>query len=565
MSIGNPGSTGGSEISNMLVAGFKAAKENRREEAYNIFCDVVRRDPNNELGWLYRAATTDDLSEAYVCLQRVLSINPNSEKAQRGIERIQSRLESGETSPEAAVPANNNPAPPPPPAPPRFGNEEVVSGFNPPPASGSQATARFPYEENLGRPGPGSQLPDMPPSAAPPPYRPEFDNDNQGNFNDFASYASSQGMMNQSDDYDQSDYANLSPEDVNSANRRGLYDAPDASQPRGFYNTPEAPEPPRYDDDSELVDEPFETTGTARNRTQERLRSGRVGDVPTGTRSRGLAPVFGGISRGRRAAFGAETATGLDDTGRDRARRLMLPLIIAGVILAVLLVGLVVLGVLGNNNQNNQQAIDTAAAGPTVQVGSPTFNPTPLVVGTNPVGGTGQTTVGGPAASVPVVGGNPTTRAVGSSPVATVATTQAPTSPVTTAIAVQPAPTTAAPPPATTAAPIVPPGSATPRAVVYTVKSGDNLTRIAAQFSTTIAAIQAANRNVTGTNIFAGNQLVIPVSRGDFRGKGGAILQPNETLQTIADRYKVAVDELARFNGLAAAGDAKPGDAILVP
>jgi LysM repeat protein len=64
--------------------------------------------------------------------------------------------------------------------------------------------------------------------------------------------------------------------------------------------------------------------------------------------------------------------------------------------------------------------------------------------------------------------------------------------------------------------------------------------------------------------IFAGNRIVVPVSRPDFRGKG-AIIAPNETLQTIADRYKVSVDDLARFNGYATPADAKPGDAVLIP
>ena len=106
MSIGNAGSNtstaSNAEVSNLLVQGFKAAKEGRRDEAYDIFCDVVRRDPNNELGWLYRAATTQDLSEAYVCLQRVLNINPANEKAQRGVERIQNRLSTESNNRTAA-------------------------------------------------------------------------------------------------------------------------------------------------------------------------------------------------------------------------------------------------------------------------------------------------------------------------------------------------------------------------------------------------------------------------------------------------------------------------------
>jgi LysM repeat protein len=97
------------------------------------------------------------------------------------------------------------------------------------------------------------------------------------------------------------------------------------------------------------------------------------------------------------------------------------------------------------------------------------------------------------------------------------------------------------------------------------IKSGDNLTRIAGQFSTSIAAIAAANPNLDINRIFAGNRIVIPVSRPDFRGKGGAILGPNQTLQNLADQFKVNVDDIARFNGLTSPADAKPGDAILIP
>ncbi len=73
---------------NLLLGGFRAAKEGRREEAYQMFCEVVSKDPQNEYGWLYRAATTDSRPEAFVCLEKVLSINPTNNKAVRGLERI---------------------------------------------------------------------------------------------------------------------------------------------------------------------------------------------------------------------------------------------------------------------------------------------------------------------------------------------------------------------------------------------------------------------------------------------------------------------------------------------
>jgi LysM repeat protein len=44
---------------------------------------------------------------------------------------------------------------------------------------------------------------------------------------------------------------------------------------------------------------------------------------------------------------------------------------------------------------------------------------------------------------------------------------------------------------------------------LYTVQSGDNLTRLATRFGTTVKAIQAAN-NLTGTSIKVGQKLKIP-------------------------------------------------------
>jgi LysM repeat protein len=100
--------------------------------------------------------------------------------------------------------------------------------------------------------------------------------------------------------------------------------------------------------------------------------------------------------------------------------------------------------------------------------------------------------------------------------------------------------------------------------VVYTIKSGDNLTRIAQQFSTSVDAITSANPGINPSRIFSGQQLVVPVGRPQYRGKG-VILKQGETLQTIADRYKLGLEGLVQLNSLASASDVKAGDAVLIP
>ena len=608
---GNPG--GGGEVSGLLVQGFKAAKENRRDEAYNIFCDVVRRDPNNELGWLYRAATTDDLSEAYVCLQRVLSINPNNEKAQRGIERIQARLnsEEGEETPaatEQAAPVTNRP-----PAPAQFGEAEVVSGMRPGASSGypannqgqhgiyqtpedqprpgmyqtpdNQATARYPYEESGVAPAQfyngasASQLPDTPQST-PPPYRP----DPQSRLPWETDETQAAQPMNYNYQPDQSAGYNYQPDQSAGYN-------PD-------YNPA----------DPELVDEPLEVSqADGRDRTRDRLRSGRGQENPrignntntnTGRKAgAGLAPVFGRMAGARdkgRAAFGSgATATGLDQVGKEEARRRQRPLILLGLLLLV--IGIIILAFIllrsktdDNNGQQAANPTDTVAGaiGGTVAGG-----PTPIITAAGTPSG---------AVSVPVVGNNtpsaaqltagagsgqatngagtkqPTNGAIGPAnttqaapPPPATNTLQAGPGPVNPTAVVPPANTAQAapPPPPANTTPVVPapaPG-ASPRPAVYVVKPGDNLTNIARQNSTSIDAIKAANRSITGTTIFGGNRLVIPVSRPDYRGRGGAILAKGETLQTLADRFQVSVDDIVRLNGLGSPNEAKEGDAILLP
>lgn len=530
MSMGNSGNsttTSNPEVSNLLVQGFKTAKEGRRDEAYEIFCDVVRRDPNNELGWLYRAATTEDLSEAYVCLQRVLSLNPNNEKAQRGVERIQNRLAAESNKPKAtaagAAAAGGTATPQP--VSPSLEDKDVISGFNPgfsrtpvtpTPEPPSQPTARYAYQQ---APSPFNPAPESAEGAVAP-YRPDF------------------GQLNAANRYQ-----------------------PGGPSADGGYSQTNSPDEDYEDEDDEgMVDEPVMDP------------SGRVGSQRELTNSR-RAGLVGGLAAARqrgRAAFGSETPTDLDAQGRRRSQRILIPLVILGVILVVVAVALLLFAPKNNTDNNQQAVVATNTAGNATSASTTAAQATTAAAAiTVPVVGNTTSAAGTTAAARTTTAA--TTAAAATTAQAAV-TTAAATAPTTTAAPATTAPvaTTAAPPAATTAA--APPPVTTaqapsqPRAIVYTIKGGDNLTNIARNYSTTIAAITAANPSLAAnsSNIFAGARIIIPVSRPDFKGKG-AILGNNETLQTVADRYKVSVDDLARFNGFASPADAKPGDAILVP
>jgi LysM repeat protein len=61
--------------------------------------------------------------------------------------------------------------------------------------------------------------------------------------------------------------------------------------------------------------------------------------------------------------------------------------------------------------------------------------------------------------------------------------------------------------------------------VIYTVKSGDNLTKIAAQFGTTVRALRSANNLVTD-NIKVGQKLKIPGKTAPSEAAPGTAPQP---------------------------------------
>jgi CheY-like chemotaxis protein len=108
-----------------LLAGVAAAKAKDMPTARRLLRAVVADEPRNEHGWLWLAGVCESPTEAKAHLERVLSINPASAAARKGIAYYDGKIEKmhvteARTSgalPRPADPAR--PAPPPEPAGPR--------------------------------------------------------------------------------------------------------------------------------------------------------------------------------------------------------------------------------------------------------------------------------------------------------------------------------------------------------------------------------------------------------------------------------------------------------------
>jgi LysM repeat protein len=114
---------------------------------------------------------------------------------------------------------------------------------------------------------------------------------------------------------------------------------------------------------------------------------------------------------------------------------------------------------------------------------------------------------------------------------------------------------TAPPPPAPTS----PPSAG---GIYHTVQRGENLYRIALRYGTTVNAIVAAN-NLTNPNaVKAGQVLLIPVAAP--AGATSYVVQPGDTLYSIARRFGKSYQTLAAQNGITPPYTIKVGQTLVI-
>lgn len=105
--------------------------------------------------------------------------------------------------------------------------------------------------------------------------------------------------------------------------------------------------------------------------------------------------------------------------------------------------------------------------------------------------------------------------------------------------------------------------------LVYTVKSGDSLYKIANQYDTTVDTLMSIN-NLNGTNLTINQQLLIP-KKEDIdinikeEDKGLTyIVKPGDTLYKIANSYGISVDSIKSANKLTS-NNLSIGQELLIP
>jgi len=76
------------EINAWLREGITAVKAGEREKAYERLMAVLRADEENELAWLWLSGVMQTVNERRICLENVLTLNPENQLAQRGLAKL---------------------------------------------------------------------------------------------------------------------------------------------------------------------------------------------------------------------------------------------------------------------------------------------------------------------------------------------------------------------------------------------------------------------------------------------------------------------------------------------
>jgi len=72
-----------------VQTGIEYYKSGNKTGALQIFLEVLKREPNNEVAWLGLAACVDKPEQKKDCFHKVLSINPNNAVAQKALAELE--------------------------------------------------------------------------------------------------------------------------------------------------------------------------------------------------------------------------------------------------------------------------------------------------------------------------------------------------------------------------------------------------------------------------------------------------------------------------------------------
>jgi len=76
------------DTSELLRQAIQAARNGRELTARDLFLDVVRMDPDNEVAWMWLSGLLDPLADRIMACERVLAINPGNQKIRSYLDEL---------------------------------------------------------------------------------------------------------------------------------------------------------------------------------------------------------------------------------------------------------------------------------------------------------------------------------------------------------------------------------------------------------------------------------------------------------------------------------------------
>lgn len=76
------------EIERLLERGIEAAQAGEDERARDLLIHVIELDERNEDAWLWLSFVVDQIADQIVCLENILTINPNDQDAAEDLDRL---------------------------------------------------------------------------------------------------------------------------------------------------------------------------------------------------------------------------------------------------------------------------------------------------------------------------------------------------------------------------------------------------------------------------------------------------------------------------------------------
>jgi len=92
---------------NRLELGIAALKAGKRDEARRLLLQLVEAEEHNEQAWLWLSGAVETDEERRICLENVLTLNPNQQTARYGLEKLRGEGETA-VSPSPPPPASND-------------------------------------------------------------------------------------------------------------------------------------------------------------------------------------------------------------------------------------------------------------------------------------------------------------------------------------------------------------------------------------------------------------------------------------------------------------------------